>query len=116
MEKILEVNGISKQYKKSFSPRTGGDGKRFLSRWKNIFQTKPAEINDFTNAVDDVTFTLNKGDILGVIGKNGSGKSTLLKILSGVVKPASGTAAYKGKLVSILDIGTCFHPDLSGKQ
>ena len=67
-------------------------------------------------ALDDVSFQLYPGEILGMIGKNGSGKSTLLKVLSKIVALDSGKITYKGKLTSIIDIGTGFHPDLTGKQ
>jgi len=70
--------------------------------------------NQRVRALDDVSFILKKGDILGLIGDNGAGKSTLLKIISGLIKPEKGTVTYRGKLSSILDIGSGFHPDLSG--
>lgn len=67
-------------------------------------------------ALDDLSFELHKGDVLGVIGRNGSGKSTLLKILSQIIYPTSGRLSYKGRLMSILDIGSGFHPELSGRE
>lgn len=69
--------------------------------------------NDFF-AIKELNFTLQKGDILGVLGSNGSGKSTLLKILGGVIKPSSGKVIIHGNLVSINELGVGFHPDLSG--
>jgi ABC-type polysaccharide/polyol phosphate transport system ATPase subunit len=65
-------------------------------------------------ALKDVSFELGQGEILGIVGKNGAGKSTLLKILSDVIAPSSGSVKFNGVVVSILDIGTGFHPDLSG--
>ena len=67
-------------------------------------------------ALDDVSFDLHSGEILGVIGSNGAGKSTLLKVLSRITAPSSGEIVYSGTLTSIIDIGTGFHPDLSGKE
>lgn len=67
-------------------------------------------------ALKNISFELFPGDVLGIIGKNGAGKSTLLKILSEVIPPTEGSLEYKGKIVSILEIGTGFHPDLSGKE
>lgn len=67
-------------------------------------------------AVNNVSFDLHKGEILGIIGPNGAGKSTLLKILSEIVPPSTGEIKYRGSIQSILDIGTGFHPDLSGFQ
>ena len=68
------------------------------------------------NALTEISFDLHKGEILGIIGANGAGKSTLLKILSEITTPTSGTVEYKGKLRSILEVGTGFHPDLTGKE
>ncbi len=63
-----------------------------------------------------VSFGLRKGEILGLIGPNGAGKSTLLKVLSEIVPPSEGEVTYSGRILSILDIGTGFHPDLSGYE
>ena len=67
-------------------------------------------------ALSDITFSLKQGDLLAIIGKNGSGKSTLLKILSEIYKPTSGKAIITGKVASVLEIGTGFHPDLTGRE
>jgi lipopolysaccharide transport system ATP-binding protein len=67
-------------------------------------------------AIDNISFDVFKGDVIGVIGRNGSGKSTLLKILGEIIHPSSGTLSYKGRLMSILDIGSGFHPELSGRE
>ncbi|WP_367389501.1 ABC transporter ATP-binding protein [Lewinella sp. LCG006] len=67
-------------------------------------------------ALKEVSFQLEKGDVLGIIGPNGAGKSTLLKILSEVTAPTSGEIIYQGELTPILEIGTGFHPDLSGRE
>ncbi|MFT4681178.1 MAG: lipopolysaccharide transport system ATP-binding protein [Flavobacteriales bacterium] len=67
-------------------------------------------------ALEDVSFDLYKGEILGIIGANGAGKSTLLKVLSEITTPTYGEVEYRGKLRSILEIGTGFHPDLTGRD
>ena len=67
-------------------------------------------------ALSDISFDLMAGEVVGIIGSNGSGKSTLLKILSEITKPSSGTAVLQGSVVSILDIGSNFHPDLTGRE
>lgn len=67
-------------------------------------------------ALNDISFELFKGDVIGVIGNNGSGKSTLIKVISGITKPTSGRVLTNGRVASILEIGTGFHPDLSGKD
>jgi lipopolysaccharide transport system ATP-binding protein len=72
--------------------------------------------NEDFYAIKDVSFNVNKGDVIGIIGSNGSGKSTLLKILSRITKPTKGEATFYGTVSSILDIGTNFHPDLTGRE
>ena len=72
--------------------------------------------NAVFDALHDVSFTLYKGEVMGVIGSNGSGKSTLLKILGAVLKPTSGQAQIYGDVTSILSVGDNFHPDLSGRE
>jgi len=67
-------------------------------------------------ALRDISFTLYKGDVVGIIGSNGSGKSTLLKVLSKITKPTSGEAHFYGSVTAILDIGSNFHPEMSGRE
>ena len=70
---------------------------------------------EFT-ALKNINLEINNGDILGIIGQNGAGKSTLLKILSRVTSPSSGEILYKGRLSSLLEVGTGFHPELTGRE
>src|SRR3954467_12112435 len=67
-------------------------------------------------AVNDVSFTVPKGEALGIIGPNGSGKSTILKLLSGILRPDPGTYSVKGRLSALIEVGAGFHPDLTGRE
>ena len=91
---VIEVNELSKQY--DLNSEKGG-----------------AKV---TTALKPISFRINKGERWGIVGKNGSGKSTLLKILSGIVKPSSGSASLVGSVTHILSIGDNFIPDLSGRE
>jgi ABC-type polysaccharide/polyol phosphate transport system ATPase subunit len=67
-------------------------------------------------ALQDISFEIQKGDIVGIMGRNGSGKSTLLKLLSRITAPTSGSAEIRGRVASLLEVGTGFHPELTGKE
>lgn len=73
------------------------------------------EYQDFT-ALEDVSFTVNKGETLGLIGRNGAGKSTMLKVISGILKPSEGSVVTHGNVVPMLELGSGFDFDLTGKE
>ena len=73
-------------------------------------------ISDIVWSLKDINFEINQGDAVGIIGKNGAGKSTLLKLLSRVTSPTTGEIKIKGRIASLLEVGTGFHPELSGRE
>ncbi|MBI3520531.1 MAG: ATP-binding cassette domain-containing protein [Bacteroidetes bacterium] len=115
---IIKVEGLSKHYllnKQSTlkSDTLYGNVINGLKNLKNITQKRQTE--DFW-ALQDVSFEIQQGDRVGVIGRNGAGKSTLLKILSRITPPTKGRVEINGRLASLLEVGTGFHGDLSGRE
>ena len=111
MKPILEIKGISKKY------QIQGNTKPYLSLRESLFSfLKPSSKKEEFWALKDISFNVMPGDTLGIIGKNGAGKSTLLKILSKITPPTSGNIISRGRIASLLEVGTGFHPELSGRE
>jgi len=123
---VISVENLSKCYRLGVIG-TGtfhGDLDRWLAKWRG--KPDPYQIigqADHGNrqgetlwALKDISFQVQQGEALGIIGRNGAGKSTLLKILSQVTAPTSGTVRVKGRIASLLEVGTGFHPELTGRE
>ncbi len=112
MKPILEVQHLTKKFK------IGAKQEPYLSLRDALakpFKKKAKETSTFL-ALDDVCFNVMPGQSVGIIGRNGAGKSTLLKILSKITPPSSGKIICRGRVASLLEVGTGFHPELSGRE
>lgn len=115
---IIKAENISKSYQIG-TIDAGTLKQEFQMLWRKRFlkEQKNVTSNDKTIwALKNVSFEINEGEIFGILGKNGAGKSTLLKILSRVALPSSGSIKGKGKIASLLEVGTGFHPELTGRE
>ena len=118
----VEIKGLSKAYMISHEREAMAGTMTFRDSLTNIVR-KPYEL--FTGhqlkkekfwALKDVNLKIEQGDVVGIIGRNGSGKSTLLKVLARIVEPTKGQAILRGRVASLLEVGTGFHPELTGRE
>ena len=125
----IEFDGVGKQYRLGLVGT--GSLQHDLNRWwqtailrKEDPYLKIGEVNDrskkgtsdYVWALKDISFKVEQGDVVGIIGKNGAGKSTLLKLLSHITAPSVGHISYRGRIASLLEVGTGFHPEMTARQ
>ena len=120
MKPIIKVENLSKQYK------LGGEKKRYSTLRESltdmarlplkIFQRTKENGNNKFWALKDINFEVMPGEVVGIIGRNGAGKSTLLKVLSRITEPTKGRIELYGRVGSLLEVGTGFHPELTGRE
>ncbi len=115
---MINVEHLSKEY--LIRHQTGGRYTALrdviANKTKGLFSKSPEQSTERFLALNDISFEVKQGERLGIIGRNGAGKSTLLKVLSRIVAPTKGKITIEGRVASLLEVGTGFHPELSGRE
>jgi lipopolysaccharide transport system ATP-binding protein len=115
---VLSIENVSKRYQLNQKGNSTDDLRDTITRWSNSI-LKPSnnknKKEDFW-ALKDINLDVKQGDRLGLVGANGAGKSTLLKVLSQITEPTNGIVRVKGRMASLLEVGTGFHPELTGRE
>ncbi|HEY2786233.1 MAG TPA: ABC transporter ATP-binding protein [Fimbriiglobus sp.] len=124
MHPAIRIQNLSKRYRLGTAPVGHANATEMVTRavksaWQKVRQLSGPAATDSDHgfwAVKDVSFEVNRGEVLGVIGRNGAGKSTLLKLLSRITEPTKGRIEVRGRLSSLIEVGAGFHPELTGRE
>jgi len=119
MNSIIEVSGLSKQYRigtKEPYYTLRDTLMNVITSPSRLFKKNGTGDDNTIWALKDISFEIKQGERLGIIGRNGAGKTTLLKILSRITKPTKGRVTMRGRVASLLEVGTGFHPELTGRE
>src|SRR5580698_2349998 len=115
-EVVIQVEGLGKRYRV-------GERERYLAlrdvitrALRRPFSGGKKKETDYLWALRDTSFEIREGEVVGLVGRNGAGKTTLLKLLSRITRPTTGSATIKGRVGSLLEVGTGFHPELTGRE
>ena len=113
-ETAIKVENLSKKYYIGAN-KSGSLRETLQNKFNVLFGKKNQSIEEFW-ALKDINFEVKQGEVLGIIGKNGAGKTTILKILSRITEPTTGRIEITGRVSSLLEVGTGFHPELTGRE
>ena len=116
---VISAEGLSKRYRLGLKsrPRTFGESvvNGLTAPFRRLKSRGETDTGDFW-ALKDACFEVRRGEVVGIIGRNGAGKSTLLKVLSHITPPTCGQVKLHGRVASLLEVGTGFHPELTGRE
>jgi lipopolysaccharide transport system ATP-binding protein len=114
MNNMIEIRDLSKKYSLQETQQYIALRDVLSNAAKNIFSSRPDKKEFY--ALQNINLDIEKGERVGIIGRNGAGKSTLLKILSRITPPTTGSVKLRGRVGSLLEVGTGFHPELTGRE